>query len=65
MKKKKQHQVKSSWYYVFWSIMALSVVAGQIYVGTGYRELAESNRQLREGLFLLERERLLEFRHTR
>ena len=65
MKTKKQHQVKASWYYVFWSIMALSVVAGQIYVGTGYRELSESNHQLREGLFLLERERLLEFQRTR
>ena len=65
MRKKKQHQVKASWYYVFWTIMALSVVAVQIYVSTGYIELSESNHQLREGLFLLERERRLEFRHTR
>ena len=64
MKNKKQHQVKAKWYYIFWSIMAISVVAGQLYVGTGYREMSKSNHQLREGLFLLERERLLEFRRT-
>ena len=45
MKKKKQHQVKAGWYYIFWSIMALSVVAGQIYVGTGYREMSETIKQ--------------------
>ena len=36
----KRHQVKSSWYYIFWSLATLAVVFGQIYVGTGYRELA-------------------------
>ena len=40
----KRHQVKSSWYYIFWGLMAASVVAGQIYVGTGYREMSESIR---------------------
>jgi hypothetical protein len=40
--KKKKHQIKSSWYYIFWGIMSASVVAGQIYVGTGYREMSES-----------------------
>jgi hypothetical protein len=38
------HQVKSSWYYVFWGIMAAAVVGGQIYVGTGYREMAEATK---------------------
>ena len=33
-------QVKSMWYYVFWSIATLAVVLGQVYVATGYRELA-------------------------
>ena len=36
------HQIKSSWYYIFWGLMSASVVAGQIYVGTGYREMSES-----------------------
>ena len=38
----KKHQVKSKWYYIFWGIATVSVVAGQIYVGTGYRPMSES-----------------------
>jgi len=38
------HQVKSKWYYIFWGIATVSVVAGQIYVGTGYREMAEATK---------------------
>jgi len=37
-------QVKSNWYYVFWGIMATAVVGGQIYVGLGYREMAEATK---------------------
>ena len=37
-------QVKSSWYYVFWGIMAAAVCAGQVYVGLGYREMAEATK---------------------
>jgi hypothetical protein len=59
MKNKKQHQVKASWYYIFWSIMALSVVAGQLYVGTGYREMSESMERTRDAVIHLEMERLL------
>ena len=43
-----QHQVKSQWYYIFWGIMAASVLSGQIYVGTGYREMAEASRETKE-----------------
>ena len=43
---KKKHQVKSSWYYIFWGIMSASVVAGQIYVGSGYREMSETMKWL-------------------
>ena len=42
---KKRYQIKARWYYIFWSIMAASVVAGQIYVGTGYREMSETIKQ--------------------
>ena len=63
MKKRKQHQVKASWYYIFWSIMALSVAAGQLYVGTGYRDMAESLEEARDALIYLEMERLSEFRY--
>lgn len=45
--KNKRHQIKSSWYYIFWGIATLSVVFGQIYVGTGYRLMADSfNRMI-------------------
>jgi Na+/H+ antiporter NhaC len=44
MKKKHLHQIKSSWYYVFWGAMAVAVVGGQIYVGLGYREMAEATK---------------------
>jgi|TARA_R110002020_G_scaffold173581_1_gene364477 hypothetical protein len=38
----KQHQVKSKWYYIFWGIATVSVVAGQIYVGSGYHQMSNS-----------------------
>ena len=40
MGKKKRHQVKPRWYYVFCGIATISVVAGQIYVGSGYHRMA-------------------------
>jgi len=43
MKKQKlKAQVKSRFYYIFWGIATVSVVLGQIYVGTGYRLMAQS-----------------------
>ena len=36
------HQVKSSRYYLFWGIMAVAVVGGQLYVGLGYRMMARN-----------------------
>jgi len=35
-------QIKSHWYYVFWSIATFAVVGGQIYVATSYRYLADA-----------------------
>jgi len=35
-------QVKSRFYYIFWGVATVSVVLGQIYVGTGYRMMAGS-----------------------
>ena len=40
--KNKSHQVKSRMYYYFWGVCTVTVVAGQLYVGTGYRVMAES-----------------------
>jgi hypothetical protein len=39
-----RHQVKTKWYYYFWGSMAVAVVGGQIYVGSGYREMAEATK---------------------
>ena len=46
MKTKIKAQVKSRWYYVFWGTATVSVVLGQLYVGTGYRVLHEDMREL-------------------
>ena len=43
---KKSHQVKSTLYYFFWGLMSASVVAGQIYVGTGYRSMSKSIQEI-------------------
>tara|TARA_A100001388_G_scaffold19735_1_gene12961 strand:+ start:324 stop:467 length:144 start_codon:yes stop_codon:yes gene_type:complete len=34
---KTKSQIKSSRYYLFWGAATIAVVAGQVYVGTGYR----------------------------
>ena len=39
---KTKAQMKSSSYYLFWSIATVAVVAGQVYVGTGYRSMSRS-----------------------
>ena len=41
-KDKVRNQVKSRFYYIFWGIATFSVVAGQLYVGSGYRVFANS-----------------------
>ena len=43
---KLKHQVKSNMYYVFWGACTIAVMAGQIYVGTGYRSMSESIEKL-------------------
>ena len=41
-KEKQRNQVKSRFYYIFWGIATVSVVLGQLYVGSGYRIFAQS-----------------------
>ena len=41
-KEKQRAQVKSKFYYIFWGVATFSVVAGQLYVGSGYRMYARS-----------------------
>ena len=45
---KTKAQMKSSSYYTFWGIATVAVVAGQIYVGNGYRKMSEKNGDLTE-----------------
>ena len=41
-KEKQRAQVKSKFHYIFWGVATFSVVAGQLYVGSGYRMFARS-----------------------
>ena len=41
-KKKLRAQVKSRWYYIFWGTATVAVCAGQLFVGSGFRSMAES-----------------------
>ena len=41
-KQKLRAQVKSRFYYLFWGAATVSVVAGQLFVGSGFRRMAES-----------------------
>ena len=47
---KLKHQVKSSRYYLFWGAATIAVMAGQIYVGNGYRKMSEKVGDLTEML---------------
>ena len=40
--RKQRHQVKSRWYYIFWGTCTVAVCAGQVFVGSGFRRMAES-----------------------
>ena len=41
-KEKQKNQVKSRFYYIFWGLATVSVFAGQMYVGSGYRQMSQS-----------------------
>ena len=43
---KLKHQIKSNKYYLFWGACTVAVMAGQIYVGTGYRKMSQSVNDL-------------------
>ena len=51
---KVRSQFKSSYYYLFWGAATIAVVAGQIYVGSGYRSMAKSmNRWFEETIDII------------
>ena len=43
-----KHQIKSGKYYIFWGAATIAVMAGQIYVGNGYRQMSQDVRDLTE-----------------
>ena len=43
-----KHQIKSNKYYLFWGACTIAVMAGQIYVGAGYRSMSQEVRDLAE-----------------
>ena len=43
-----KHQVKSNQYYFFWAAATIAVVIGQIYVGTGYRQMSLEIKNLNQ-----------------
>ena len=51
--RKGKNQFKSSAYYMFWGVATIAVVAGQIYVGSGYRRMAETGDAISADINLL------------
>jgi len=43
-----KHQIKSNKYYLFWGACTVAVMAGQIYVGAGYRSMSQEVKDLAE-----------------
>ena len=43
-------QVKSRFYYLFWGDATVSVFAGQLYVGSGYRQMSESFNRIMDAI---------------
>ena len=61
---KKRNQVKSKFYYIFWAIATVSVFTGQLYVGSGYREMSRSfNRVIDVLIIEMERPKFLPVVH--
>lgn len=46
--KKLRAQIKSNAYYIFWGAATAAVIAGQIYIGIGYRVMTQSLIDLTE-----------------
>ena len=42
------NQFKSNKYYIFWGACTVAVMAGQIYVGAGYRTMSQEVKDLAE-----------------
>ena len=49
-KDKLRAQVKSRFYYLFWGAATVSVFAGQLYVGSGYRQMSSSFNRIMDAI---------------
>ena len=49
-KEKQKAQVKSKFYYIFWGVATASVVFGQLYVGSGYRQMSRSFNRIMDAI---------------
>ena len=49
-KEKQKNQVKSKFYYIFWGLATCSVFAGQMYVGSGYRQMSRSFNRIMDAI---------------
>ena len=49
-KDKQRAQVKSRFYYLFWGAATVSVFLGQLYVGTGYRQMSRSFNRIMDAI---------------
>ena len=47
-------QVKSRFYYLFWGTATVAVVAGQIYVGSGFRRMADAIQRVLDAPLMIE-----------
>ena len=54
LEKKQRHQVKSRWYYIFWGTATVAVCAGQVFVGSGFRRMAESLDKILDAPIILD-----------
>ena len=51
-KEKQRNQVKSKFYYIFWGLATVSVFTGQLYVGSGYRQMARSFNRIVDSIIV-------------
>ena len=52
LRQKQRAQVKSKFYYIFWGLATASVFVGQMYVGSGYRQMSRSFNRIMDAIVL-------------
>ena len=52
LRQKQRNQFKSKFYYIFWGLATVSVFTGQLYVGSGYRQMARSFNRIVDSIIV-------------